>query len=165
MKPHRLFLVALLACLLCPPAEGQPIGRLTGQAKILFLHLKMSQGIVHSLGSSVRQGTVKVPRVVTGSPGIGIVAISSNGDRIFKGSIGDPSIRRYEYEDPHNPAHLISRQVALDDVEFTVRVPYSTDLSRVEFYREVEPQAGSPLLKPSSLLIGTVSVDDGRRDR
>ena len=162
MKPHRLTVFLFVACVLSSVVSAQPNGRTNERARILFLHLKMSRGAVSYLGSSVRQGTLKISRNGQGGAEIDCAVISTKGEVVFSDALQDPSIRRYEYEDPLNPGRLMSRQVILDDVEFTVRIPYSDDIRRVEFYRGRAQRGGTSLLKSPRDLIGTVLLGEER---
>ncbi|MFA5834515.1 MAG: hypothetical protein WDA22_13640 [Bacteroidota bacterium] len=68
-------------------------------------------------------------------PGIFFEVLSQNGSLLFKNNLKDPSIQHLEYEDPENPGRLLSKDIRQNDVEFTIRIPYKWEMSRVEFYR------------------------------
>ncbi len=47
----------------------------------------------------------------------------------------DPSVHRYEYEDPDRPGQLAIREVRTEKSEFVLRVPLMDGVDHIEFYR------------------------------
>ncbi len=57
--------------------------------------------------------------------------------------IDDPSVRRYEYEDPLQPGVLRAMEVKLNDIEFIVRAPLVADVRHLGVYREEPRTSGA----------------------
>ena len=105
------------------------------QDSIVFLQLRLKNETVTLVKTTVRPGILKQQRVDNDQPGIFFEVLSQNGSLLFKNNLKDPSIQHLEYEDSENPGRLLSKDVRQNDVEFTVRIPYKREMSRVEFYR------------------------------
>jgi hypothetical protein len=54
---------------------------------------------------------------------------------LLEGSIDDPSLQVYEYEDPDRPGQFAAKEVKVEDVQFTLRMPLIEGMHTVEFFR------------------------------
>jgi len=128
-------------------------------ARVVFLHLKLSHGTLTLLSQAVRSGSVKPSRGAQQYAAWTYDLLSSSGEVLWSGAMHDPSLKRYEYEDPARPGTLKSKQVLLDEVEFSVKVPDITGGSRLQFYRSIAPSAGAE--GPVRRLIGSIPLGAG----
>jgi hypothetical protein len=164
MKVQRIgvfvFSGLLAVCLLAQEALAQR----PQHANIVFLRLRMTQGTITLVGLNVRPGKIKLPRAPSRTMPLSYDLVSSAGGVLWTYSMNDPSIRRYEYEDPDEPGRIRMKREMLDTVEFTVRIPYFEGLDRVEFYQTRVPAEGA-MSKAGRRLIGTavLSSAEGRR--
>lgn len=133
-------------------------GILHAQHKILFLHLRMQDDTIKLVGSNVRSGVLKQARDLDKIGRMEYEFRSSAGLLLWKGIMDDPTIRRYEFEDPMKPGQLTVKQVRLKDVEFTLRAPFKEEMHRVEFYRTTLARSSSGMLDNVRTFIGTIEV-------
>ena len=108
--------------------------------KILFLHLRMKDGAITLTKTVTAPGVLKPRRGSDKKGPLEIELQNAEGAFLWSEAMSDPSVRRYEYEDPDNPGAIKFKVVQLSEVEFTVRVPSWPEGRRVSFYR-VEPSA------------------------
>lgn len=163
MRSHLLPALLLLSTLCVSIGRGQTNSGPGERPRILFLKLKMHHGTVSLLRSTVCQGRIKIPRGAPVGSGIFYDVVSSKGEILLRDGLTDPSFKRFEYEDPAQPGQLVSRNVLLDDIEFTLRIPYVSGISRVEFYRVEEPDRNVTLPVLSRHPAGTViPLSEGR---
>src|SRR3569832_2364384 len=74
---------------------------------ILFLHLRYANNQFSIVKKSVVPGTAKTSLNPHG-PKLDLELASSDGTVLWSDSVGDPSIRHFESEDPVHPGQLIS---------------------------------------------------------
>ena len=128
--------------------------------QILFLHLRLTNGVVHLVASTAVPGHLK-PAVTTEKPGdLYLELISTNRLSVWTGVVSDPLVHRYEYEDPDHPGQLKAKVVKLDQAEFTVRVPGRKEANQLNIYRLEPPatQSGMAASRPSRTLLGTIEL-------
>ncbi|MGE5313563.1 MAG: hypothetical protein ACM3Q4_02605 [Acidobacteriota bacterium] len=135
---------------------------LHAQGQILFLRLRMQNDSVRLVESSLRPGMVKQVRKAPESGVIEYECLTHAGEVVFRGRMSDPSLRRYEYEDPAEPGRIAVRHVRVKDAEFTVRVPYREGLRRVDFYRKNSNASSGASVRSMRTHIGTVDVQSLR---
>jgi hypothetical protein len=128
--------------------------------QILFLHLKITNGVVRVVESTVVPGHLK-PAVTAEKPGdLYLELISTNRLTVWTGVVPDPLVRRYEYEDPDHPGQLKVKEVKLDQAEFTIRVPERSEARRLDIYR-MDPSADKSAAVASGqarTMLGTVEL-------
>lgn len=105
------------------------------QHKILFLQLRMQGDTIRLVGSNITPGVVKRARGSGPNAAIQYKVYSATGLLLWEGAMDDPSIRRYEFENPEKPGQLVAKLVKLQDVEFTLRIPLKEGVRYVQFYR------------------------------
>jgi hypothetical protein len=128
--------------------------------QILFLHLRLTNGVVHLIASTTVPGRLK-PAIATEKPGdLYLELVSTNSLTVWSGVVSDPLVRRYEYEDPEHPGQLKAKEVKLDQAEFTVRVPGRTEARQLNIYRLEPPatQSGMAASRPTRTLMGTIQL-------
>jgi hypothetical protein len=111
-------------------AEGQT----NNGSGILFLHLKVTNQVVSLVEAKVRPGVLK-PGPEGDSTALFCELVTEAGTPLWKGSMPDPTVRHFEYEDAANPGKLQHRVVQLDEAEFTLRVPSLPEARRVDFFK------------------------------
>ena len=135
-----VLLSALLGLMTSPLAFGQA----KETDKILFLHLRMKDGVITLAKSATVPGTLK-PQRRSEKPGAFQFEIeTAAGVSLWNGAMDDPSIRRYEYEDPENPGAIKTKVVRFAEVEFVVRVPVLKDAHQFSIYRLEATPAKAP---------------------
>jgi len=112
-----------------------------GAPGILFLHLKVQKQTVSLVEATVRPGVLK-PGPEGDSTALHCQLVSEAGTPLWKGSLADPTVRHFEYEDPATPGKLQHRVVQLDEAEFTLRVPSLPEAHRIDFYKLRSDSAG-----------------------
>lgn len=128
--------------------------------QILFLHLKLTNGVVHLVASTTVAGHLK-PGIANEKPGdLHLELVSTNNLPVWSSVVPDPLVRRYEYEDPDHPGQLKVKEVKLDQAEFTVRVPGRTEARQLNIYRLDQPatQSGLASSRPTRTLLGTIKL-------
>ncbi len=128
--------------------------------QILFLHLKITNGVVRLVDSNIVPGRLK-PAVSAEKPGdLYLELISTNRLTVWTGVVPDPLVRRYEYEDPDHPGQLKVKEVKLDQADFTIRVPERGEARQLNIYR-MDPSADKSATDVSGqarALLGTVEL-------
>ena len=131
------------------------------QHKILFLRLRIQNDSITLVRSNIRIGLLKRTEDFAKNSGIEYQCQSVTGLVLLSSVMNDPSVQRYEFEDPEQPGMLRMKHVRLNDVEFTLRIPFREDIRRVEFFR-VETQGTSPLMrKAARTSIGAIEIPAG----
>lgn len=101
---------------------------------ILFLNLKMINGHIHIEDFNVVQGKLKSPKIISYHKDNILVNVKNiANDMLYEAAISDPSDLKYEYENAEGS--LETKQIVLDSVNFTVRIPYDPSIYEVEFYK------------------------------
>jgi hypothetical protein len=109
----------------------------------LFLTLRMRTGEVSVVRSQIVPGTLKPQPAPRAPEPLAVVLEDSDGTELATARLDDPSLRRFEYEDPDQPGAIKARTVPVDDTEFIVRVPQPARATRVAVYREAAGAAGT----------------------
>ena len=135
MKTRWINVALLLPFLFVAIAPVPLQGQGNGDGGIVFLHMALQGGKVRLVGSDVRPGTLKERPSSLQSNRVIVDVLSANGTLLWSGSVPDPSVRRYEYEDPARPGMLVPVVVVREATEFSVRIPSLPDMDRVEFSR------------------------------
>lgn len=150
------FLLALAAMGLSggSAANAQP----QSEAQIVFLHLRMKGDTLTLVKSALRPGVLKQRRPIEKPGGIYYEIVSSSGKLLWKGVAGDPSRQRLEYEDPDHPGRLKIKYVKLNEVEFTLRIPFKAGMSRLELYRLVPAETGQGQPKVLRQLLDSIPL-------
>jgi hypothetical protein len=119
--------------------------------QILFLHLRMKDGTLTLVRSATVAGVLKSRRSADKKAPFQLEVETAEGASLWGEKMTDPSVRRYEYEDPDNPGVIKSKVVQLNEVEFTVRVPFKKEARRLSFYRVSQPaEKGKTLIAPDA---------------
>jgi len=128
-------MLGLMLCLSSPAADEE--------GKFLFLTLRFKDGVVTVVKSTLVNGTLKPQRDSKKTDAFHISLGKTEGESIWSVAIDDPSVCRYEYEDPQAPGTIRVKEVKLDDVEFIVRVPLIDGVRQLEVYRHESPASGA----------------------
>ncbi len=144
--------VLFLAGVLCIAPVVSAADKSGGEHKIVVLQLRLKDGKVSLQNVSVAPGKLKQRRVASKKArAIEFQALSATGKVLSTGVVADPSLRRYEYEDPANPGQLKAVVVSDNNAWFVVRLPWHGKLSSVAFFRRKEqPAAKTPADKTSA---------------
>jgi hypothetical protein len=118
-------------------------------AQIVFLHFKMKNDSITLVKENVRPGVVKQRRGSEARGEISYAMLSSSGKLLWSGTMEDPLLQRFEYEDSSNPGRLKIKFVKLKEAEFTLRMPFKPEAERIEFYRQNSPEAAQSRQKAS----------------
>ena len=133
LPPTRWCCSLLLGLLLCHALSAE-------DEKFLFLTLRYKDGNITLVKSAVVSGTLKPQRNSKKPNALQIQLEKNNGTSVWSVVVDDPSVQRYEYEDPQQPGVIRSKEVKLNDVEFIVRAPLVTEVRQLAVYR-VDPTA------------------------
>jgi hypothetical protein len=131
------------------------------QNQILFLRLRIQNDSITMVRSNVRPGVLKQAMDFSKNGEIEYQCQSAAGLLLLSSVINDPSVRRYEFEDPEQPGALRMKEVKLKDVEFTLRIPFREDIRRVEFFRVEPPGASNLMRKAARTFIGAIEIPPG----
>jgi hypothetical protein len=146
-----LFAIAILTACWCWAEERD---------QILFLHLRLKDGVVTLVRSSVKPGRLKTPIASDRKGEIHLELTATNGLSLWSDVMADPTVQRLEYEDPEHPGALKLKEVKVTEAEFIVRVPFHKDAKQLELQRLDRPanraEAGAPGTKKK--LLGTVAI-------
>jgi hypothetical protein len=135
--------------------------------QILFLHLRLTNGVIHLVTSTAVPGHLK-PAVTGEKQGdLYLELISTNSLPVWSDVVPDPLVHRYEYEDPDHPGQLKVKEVKLDQAEFTVRVPGRKEARQLNIYRldQLATQSGMAASRPSRTLLGTIALPGPEGDQ
>jgi hypothetical protein len=145
-KNVALLLPFLFVAIVPAPLHGQA----RSDGGIMFLRMALHDGKVRLVGSDVRPGILKGRPASLQSNRVVVDVLSANGTLLWSGSVPDPSVRRYEYEDPARPGTLVPVAVTREATEFSVRIPSLPDMDRVEFSRfESRSGTAGPVVRRS----------------
>ena len=127
---------------------------------IVFLHLRLKDGVVTLVRSSVRPGQLKTPIASDKKGEIHLELTATNGVSLWSEVMGDPTVQRFEYEDPDNPGKLKVKEVKVTEAEFTVRVPFYKDAKELKLHRLDKPANLTEAKAPGATkkLLGTVAM-------
>ena len=128
--------------------------------QILFLHLKITNGVVLLVESTAVPGHLKSAFTIEKPGDLYLELISTNPLPVWTDVVPDPLVRRYEYEDPDHPGQLKLKEVKLDQAEFTVRVPGRKEARQLNIYR-LDPSAVKSTTTASSqlkTLLGSIDL-------
>ena len=134
----------LLSALLGLMTSALALGQAAKDNKILFLHLRMKDGAITLVKSASVSGTLKPQRRAENPGTIQFDVETAAGVSLWSGAMDDPSVRRYEYEDPEKPGAIKTKVVQLAEVEFVVRVPVLKGAHHFSLYRLEAPPAKAP---------------------
>jgi len=123
--------------------------------KIAFLTFKFDGEKVTLVNSRIVDGAFKekVKDFKTGD--LRYEVVGADKTTIIQNSIGNPLIKKLEYEDPDNPGQLVSKIVTLPEAVFTVRIDYSQNTDYIRFYQNGKsPAKGDAVMK----MIGDIPI-------
>jgi hypothetical protein len=126
-----------------------------GTNQFLFLTLRLKGGTVTLEKASVVSGTLKPQQDSTDAEPLFVTLEPAEGEARWSLAIDDPSIQRYEYEDPQQSGVLKSKLVQVDDVEFVVRAPLTPGVRHIAIHRKeksVQPAKAGALPAAKTLL-------------
>ncbi len=150
---RRLAIFAWLAL-----AAALMAGAAPAEEGILFLHLRLKDGVVTLVESSVRPGVLKKPRDGIARGNLSFQMVTGDGIVLEEGAAEDPSTRRLEYEDPDHPGQMKVKIIQAPDVEFTVRLAYRTTGRKVRFHRRPVAAPGSVAKAQVMTFIGEIDL-------
>ncbi|MEO8428026.1 MAG: hypothetical protein ABI651_13025 [Verrucomicrobiota bacterium] len=111
---------------------------------ILFLFLRMRNDTIELISSCRSPGVLKTARGARKVGPIDYDIVTATGEPIGSGTMEDPSIERREYPVGENTGALNKTRLKLNEVEFTLRVPWKKEAWQLQFYRRqlIESPAG-----------------------
>lgn len=118
------------------------------QSKILFLQFKIKNDRITLVKSTIKSGVAKQPASVADKNSLYYQLFSPSRASLGKGSMKDPLIQHFEYEDPDHPGQIKRKEIQLKETEFTLRIPYDPDLQEIEFFKLLPSQL-DPQKQPS----------------
>lgn len=123
--------------------------------KFLFLTLRCKDGVITVVKSTVISGALKSQRDSAKPDALHITLERTAGESAWSVAIDDPSVRRYEYEDPQQPGVIRSKEVKVNDIEFIVRAPLVAGVRHLAVYRREPPAPGAkaPAAPAKKLLV------------
>ncbi len=128
--------------------------------QIVFLHLRLKDGVVTLLRSSVKPGRLKTPIASDKKGEIHLELTGTNGVPLWSEVMADPTVQRLEYEDPEHPGTMKIKEVKVAEAEFIVRVPFHKDGRQLNLHRLDKPANRAVAAAPGTKkkLLGTVTV-------
>jgi hypothetical protein len=133
-----------------------PVASETNQ--ILFLHVKLKDGVVTLVDSKIRPGVLKPHRDGGPKKALRFSAEDSAGAELWSGSMEDPTVKRLETSD-ENTGELTVHPVDQAEAEFTVRMPAVAKMHHISFYRD-EKIAAANAVKTQRKLLGKILATD-----
>ena len=127
--------LGLILCLSLRAAEED--------GKFLFLTLRYKDGVIMVVKSALVSGRLKPQRDSTRPDALQITLEKTEGESAWRLAMDDPSVRRYEYEDPQQPGVIRSKEVKVNDIEFIVRAPLVAGVRHLAVYRHEPPAPGA----------------------
>ena len=111
---------------------------------ILFLFLRMRNDAVELISSCRCPGVLKAARKGKKAGPIDYDIVTATGESIWSENMEDPSIERREYPADGATGALKKNHLKLNEVEFTLRVPWKKEAWQLQFYRRqlIESPAG-----------------------
>jgi hypothetical protein len=137
--------LGLMLCLSLRAAEED--------GKFLFLTLRYKDGVMTVVRSALVPGRLKPQRDSTRHDALEIALETTAGETAWRLAVDDPSVRRYEYEDPQQPGVIRSKEVKVNDIEFIVRAPLLAGVRHVAVYRREPPAPGAKQTAPVKTLL------------
>lgn len=123
--------------------------------KIAFLTFKFDGEKVTLVNSRTVDGAFKEKAKDFKTGDLRYEVVGLDKSTVAQNSIGNPLIKKLEYEDPDNPGQLVSKIVTLPEAEFTIRIDYSQNTDYIRFYRNGEsPDKGEAAMK----MIGDIPI-------
>jgi hypothetical protein len=128
--------------------------------QIVFLHLKLKDGAITLLRSSVMPGRLKLPIGSDRKGEIQLELTAMDGSSLWSEVMSDPTLQRFEYEDPAHPGTLKIKEIKVAEAEFTVRVPHHVDARQLKIHRLGTPATATEVrtVRTARKLLGTVAI-------
>lgn len=105
------------------------------ETKIIFLNLVWEKGNIVLIDTAIRTGRVKQSKNERiRKDALVYELISDRNVKIGDGLFSNPSIEHLEYTDLENPEKIKLVVTKLDTATFTLRLPYTQNLARVDFF-------------------------------
>jgi hypothetical protein len=117
--------------------------RAAQEEKFLFLTLRYKDGAITLVKSALVPGSLKPQRNSTRPEALHIALEKVAGEAAWSVVMEDPSLRRYEYEDPQQPGVIRLQEARLDEIEFIVRAPFIAGVRQLGIYRLETPVPGA----------------------
>ena len=138
------------------PADGKPV------EQIAFLFLRLKDNAVTLDKIRIANGSLKLPKKQRQyGDAIQYELLSGTGIVVHADSIGNPLIKRLEYEDPAQPGHLKLLLVKEKEASFVIRVPWTKDMKQIRFQRRKEGTATAPKTScgvSGKIVLGTITL-------
>ena len=128
------------------------------QSKILFLQFKIKDNSITLVKTTIKPGVAKQPASVVDKNSLYYQFFSPSGASLGKGSMKDPLIQHFEYEDPDHPGQIKRKEVRLEETEFTLRVPYNPKLQEIEFFKLLPSNLDSQKQPPLPKSLGKIKL-------
>lgn len=136
MKTHglRLIVLTLFLALTClwPGERCQAAESGDG---IAFLTLQVTTDTVTLISWQSVPGKLKRLRHQRETSGLLYEATAAGGEVLWQGSLPNPLIQRFEYEDPDNPGVLKSKLITRDSATVVIRLPADLAAQRISFWK------------------------------
>ena len=105
------------------------------RSRIQFLDLRMKDDTITLISACHCSGTVKASRSGLRRGPLEYEVLNSKGELLWRDSIEDPSMRKFEYVDSLETGNLKDQQIRLDESEFALKFPWNPQARQVRFYR------------------------------
>lgn len=136
MKTHGLRLIVLtpfLALAFMWPGECSHAAE-SGDS-IAFLTLRVTSDTVTLTDWQSVPGKLKRLRRQRETSGLLYEAMAAGGEILWQGSVPNPLIQRFDYEDPDNPGVLKAKLVTRDSATVVIRLPADLAAKSISFWK------------------------------
>ncbi len=139
-------------------------------AEIIFLNLVWKKGDIVLEDYVIRAGRAKPNKPLRiRQDAVVYESFSERNTKIGDGLFPNPSIERLEYSDPEKPEQIKVVLTKRDTTTFTLRLPYTPDLARVDFFmlkdsvKKLPTRQGQELATLKGAKIASVSLKSATR--
>lgn len=136
MKTHnlRLIVLTLFFAITCM-WPGERCQAAESGDGIAFLTLRVTIDTVTLTDWQSVPGKLKKLRHQRATSGLLYKATAAGGEVLWQGSVPDPLIQRFEYEDPDNPGVLKAKLVTRDSATVVIRLPANLAVESISFWK------------------------------
>lgn len=163
---RAMYAIGLAVALLTMAASFSAIAQTKGQAKIVFLYVKMQHGSLSLIKTSVVNGTLKARVAATQQGDLCYEILTTAGQSVACEMVAAPTNAYYDVIQPDGS--LSGGIKRLDEATFVIRVAYRDDLKSISFYKSCRESTPARTCAPGELkgdfIAGfPINVKGGRR--
>lgn len=104
--------------------------------QILFLRLRLADGVITLTSRSVQPGRLKTPRSAPRGHLLSYEVKSATGLILRKSAMNHPGFVTVEAPDADEPGQLVRKQIKREPAEFVLRLPFDEAADTIEFYEQ-----------------------------